>query len=118
MGKTHSKWRFSASRITWSSVLRMCRTPEESVLHLFIRLIHLDVVLDKREVNATLRATDPGKSPLSNRNWFILPLARSCLFSKLRIFSLLIEGNATKYLRACASAGSFMAKTEVFLGVL
>lgn len=38
-------------------------------LHSFIGLINLDVVPDKREVNAILIARDPGKSPLSNRNF-------------------------------------------------
>lgn len=93
MGRTRSKWHFSASRVTWSSALTMCRTPEESLFTSVRRASTWNVVLDEREVNAMLRARDPGKSLLSNRNWFILPLARSCLFSELRIFNLLIEAN-------------------------
>lgn len=75
-----SKWHFSASRFSWSSALRVCRPLEEGMFTSLHRAYQLHVALDKEKETLSSQQRDPGGSPVFNRNLFILPLARSCVF--------------------------------------
>lgn len=76
---------------------------------------NLDVVLNKRKINA--KAVTEKSKKLANGNLFILLLAGSSLVSGLQIFNLLIEANASQVSES-ESAGCFVAEMELFPGVL
>lgn len=74
---------------------------------------NLDVVLNKRKVNAKVVAERSKK--IANGNLFLLLLAGSSLLSGLQIFNPLIEAKASQVSER-ESAGCFMAEMELFLG--